>query len=451
MNIIISEEQFGKIGTVINKKPIYTAIFVNKQELMHKYPPKHKNIFYHHSTIEFNPADISNLEVGKKVDLQIIGRLTTEKVDVLLVNNSLSKNQDPHITLSTAEGVKPYESNSEIINNKNKIIRISDTTPGTVGYFNGYDITSNNAISEDIKLDVEIGDTILMGKFKNKKTVIKTIDTDEHGMPTINGKKAATFRIPKKEDLSEATSSDVDLSSFEIKKTMNDKFWVNDDKVNQKVRTRLLKIADDFLEFINVDEKYCKDVQFLGSLANYNWSKYSDIDLHILIDFEKINKDVDFVKEYFDSKRKNWTSDHESLKIYGFPIEIYVQDLKETNQSSNVYSLEKNKWIKKTGTGEKEELNVNKIKQQTADYMTKIDDFKSKYDKKTSTSDLEDLSKKVKSLFDKIKRTRQSGLDSKDSEYSVGNIVFKALRRSGYIETIVDLKRNTYDKLNTIK
>ena len=58
-------------------------------------------------------------------------------------------------------------------------------------------------INEEIKINVKIGDTILMGRFKNKKVVVKTIGTDDWGMPTINGKKVATFRIPKKDTLKE--------------------------------------------------------------------------------------------------------------------------------------------------------------------------------------------------------------------------------------------------------
>ena len=49
-----------------------------------------------------------------------------------------------------------------------------------------------------IKLDITIGDTVLMGRFKNKKVVVKTITYDEHGMPLINGKPACTFRMGKK-------------------------------------------------------------------------------------------------------------------------------------------------------------------------------------------------------------------------------------------------------------
>ena len=56
----------------------------------------------------------------------------------------------------------------------------------------------NRLMNEEIKLPVEVGDTLLMGKWKNKKVVVKTIGTDEHGMPTINGKKVVTFRYGKK-------------------------------------------------------------------------------------------------------------------------------------------------------------------------------------------------------------------------------------------------------------
>jgi len=49
-----------------------------------------------------------------------------------------------------------------------------------------------------IKINVEVGDTILIGRFKNKKIEVKTIAYDEYGMPIINGKPACTFRIPKK-------------------------------------------------------------------------------------------------------------------------------------------------------------------------------------------------------------------------------------------------------------
>lgn len=118
-------------------KIIYSAVFVNEEELKGKYPPVFPNIFYHHSTIEFKPNSIQNLPIGERIDLKINGRLTTEKVDVLLVDNPLSKNEYPHITLSTNNGVKPFESNSEIINNLDKVQKLDDSIEGVYGVFDG--------------------------------------------------------------------------------------------------------------------------------------------------------------------------------------------------------------------------------------------------------------------------------------------------------------------------
>ena len=52
-------------------------------------------------------------------------------------------------------------------------------------------------ISEALALDLEVGDVILTGRFKNKRTVVKSIGTADMGQPTINGMKALSFRIEK--------------------------------------------------------------------------------------------------------------------------------------------------------------------------------------------------------------------------------------------------------------
>lgn len=687
MKIIISENQLDSIKNILRPNVLYSAIFVNKDNLINKYQPVHENIYYDHSTIKFKPEDVSNLPVGEKIDLKIIGRLTTDKVDVLLVENSLSDNAHPHITLSTAEGIKPFASNSEIENNQDKIIKLNDSIEGVIGYrnkemeiitedkiikespdrvkdrygvvytcysggkfqdisfcfYNGkpllglnsrlymtsrkpsdesksiinkysdlrflathdgifefnklignlnpdvpnierpdqmypgrlwtedkiisfwkypskedmskllkmineelykiygffvdfenfkievnYDGSSEprnwdktdliplkdyngsqNASSEEmskmhlmpsdekkkqpqmqaalsdkyknignklgsmtqaeynfyktygmgeditnenINIPITTGDTILMGKFKNKKTIVKDIGKDEYGMPTINNKKATTFRTVNPDNkINEVKSNEIDLSSFKPKKELNQKIWKDDDKINTKVRVRLLSIADDFIDSLNIDSKYIKDYLFLGSLANYNWSKYSDIDLHVLIDFKKINKNTELVKDYFDSKKKLWNEDHNELKIYGFQVELYIQDIKEENSSTGIYSLEKNKWIKKPDPNINDPLDITKIKEKSADIMTEIDNLNKIYKKKKSIHDIEDISKKAKKLFDKVKKIRKDGLNTNKGEMSSGNIIFKVLRRSGYLEKLVDLKRNTYDKINTIK
>ena len=52
-------------------------------------------------------------------------------------------------------------------------------------------------ISEVLALDLEVSDVIMTGKFKNKRTVVKTLGTDDLGQPTVNGMKVLNFRIEK--------------------------------------------------------------------------------------------------------------------------------------------------------------------------------------------------------------------------------------------------------------
>lgn len=130
---------------------IYTGLFVeNVDSLKGKYPPVYDNEYYHHSTIAFRPKDgLSGLEVGEKKVIKIIGRVRSEFLDVLLVENPQSKNRNPHITLSTAQGIKPFQSNQEIEKAilNNTVIPVDDVVVVKVGYFNN----SNQVITETAK------------------------------------------------------------------------------------------------------------------------------------------------------------------------------------------------------------------------------------------------------------------------------------------------------------
>ena len=241
------------------------------------------------------------------------------------------------------------------------------------------------------------------------------------------------------------------LQSFNIQKQLNPKFWING-KLNSRVRLRLLDIADTFFDSMEVDWVKPKDIIMTGSLANYNWSKYSDIDLHIVVDFKDVDDRTEFVKDYFDSKKTIWNNSHEDLKIYGYPVELYVQDENEEHTASGVYSLEKDKWLKEPERDDLAAVKLDKkrITHKTKTIVDKIDKLDDECNGEKDTKKLDTLSEKVKKLFDNIKGMRKDSLKN-GSEMSEGNIIFKILRRIGYIGKLVDLKRLTFDKINSIK
>lgn len=255
--------------------------------------------------------------------------------------------------------------------------------------------------------------------------------------------------ILKENIYDEVSVNDVNLHPLEPKSQLNPKFWVNG-KLNSKVRLRLMDVADDFIDTLNVKWVKPIDIVFTGSLANYNWNKFSDVDMHIIMNYEDVYDNVEFVKEYFEMKKFSWLQDHEDLKIYGFPIELFVEDCNGNTNSSGVYSIEKNEWIKEPEPFDDKEFDGDYVKRVAAKLMTQIDSLSEMVDATEDDYKMDVLSKKIKRLNDKVKHIRKTSL-SKDGEMGNGNIIYKVMRNMGYIDKLWELKGKTYDKLNSLK
>ena len=91
------------------------------------------------------------------------------------------------------------------------------------------------------------------------------------------------------------------LASFKTQETLNPDVFTNE-VMNEDIKKRLAEIADDFVAGIDFDLQV-DDITLTGSLANYNWSKYSDFDLHIIVDFYEIDPNLVLVKSLFDNAR----------------------------------------------------------------------------------------------------------------------------------------------------
>lgn len=249
----------------------------------------------------------------------------------------------------------------------------------------------------------------------------------------------------------DVTMNDIDLSSFRPRKELEPHIWINGE-LNSRVRLRLMDIADDFYDTLGVEWVKPKDVILTGSLANYNYSKFSDFDLHIVMDFEEVDDRVNFVKDYFDAKKKIWNEQHKDLKIYGYPVELYVQDANEFHNASGVYSLNLNTWIRKPSEDGIEAIKLNKfyIKEKVAKIINKIDDLCEAAETETDEYKLEVIANDANDLFKRIRAARKAGL-KRGGEMDSFNIIFKCLRRLGYIGKLVDLKAETYDKIFSIK
>ena len=249
----------------------------------------------------------------------------------------------------------------------------------------------------------------------------------------------------------EVNSSDIDLSSFKKKEDLAPRIWDGDGNLNPRVRLRLLDIADDFWEFVNLTWVKPSGIILTGSICNFNWSKYSDIDLHLIVDFDEIDEKTEFVRDYLDSKKNEWNNEHSELMILGFPVELYVQNLNEMPQSGGIYDLEENEWVKKPNSEDIKPIGLDKfsIKDKAAEIMTIIDDMYTALESTSDLHEIEEIGEDASYLWKKVKKMRKTSLE-KNGESGAGNIVYKILRRTEYLNKLWKLSTIIYDRKNSI-
>jgi hypothetical protein len=241
----------------------------------------------------------------------------------------------------------------------------------------------------------------------------------------------------KEEELPKKLKSDIEV---EYHKNLNPQFWL-DNHLKSNIRKNLLNLSKFYFKQLDLDVEL-KDIIFTGSLANYNYTNLSDIDLHLVIDYKELTDDVDFAKEFFGDKRAIW-ADSNDIKINGYPVEIYVQDVSQLDDKGMgaMYSLLKNKWIKKPKYN-LPEVDKHLITQKVNKYL---DIF-------NKISMMKDTIKKVDSynkVFEKIRDNRRKST-KEEGEFSVDNLVFKVLRNKKVFDIVRNNKKEIVNNVFSI-
>ena len=206
-------------------------------------------------------------------------------------------------------------------------------------------------------------------------------------------------------------------------------------KLKPEIKEKLLQIGKDFYTDTETDAPL-KDILFVGSLANFNWTDTSDFDVHVVIDFKDVDENVELVEKLVNALKSKWNDEHD-IHLKGHNVEVYIQDITKENRSSGVYSLMQDKWLTEP---QKENVLIDKekIQQKYNDYVRKINSG-------IKAQDIEKLKTIVKDVYD----MRQAGLD-KSGELSTENLVFKILRSRNYIEKLKTEINKLYDKAQSL-
>jgi predicted nucleotidyltransferase len=299
-------------------------------------------------------------------------------------------------------------------------------------------------------MDKRIWDNFLisLGESSNFRNRVRRYTKDRDELLNVGGQKNTppyTNKMSKHvtfDKMAVDEEIDVDRQGFQIHPELNSQFW-EDKKMKEEIRLRLLEIANDFIQSLPFDVSV-QDIVLTGSLANYNWSKYSDVDLHVIVDFDTIDENTELVKGFFDGMRMRWNDLHD-ITIKDHDVEIYVEDTAEEHRSTGVYSIVNNDWVVNP------ERTANVIDIETAlkkanDIDERIGTVEEMYD----NAQYDSVMKSVDKLKEKIRNMRSAGLESEEMEYSPENIAFKILRRSSALEKLTNLKYDAYDKSMTM-
>ncbi len=229
------------------------------------------------------------------------------------------------------------------------------------------------------------------------------------------------------------------------KDSLFSKFWKNgiNGGLNPIVARKLMQIADDVIDSLKLDIDV-DDVIITGSIASYNWHELSDIDLHIMLDFDKIDNNFDLVKKMLDQKRINWNKSH-NIFIAGKEVELYFQHYTEPHESNGIWSLGLEKWLALPVKLDPEIdlLTTEKKAEAMAQSIEHL--FELFQDEKYK--DAYEYAIKIRK---KISRMRMSGLES-EGIFSPENLAFKMLRNAGLLQTLSTLKIQSYDKMMSVK
>jgi hypothetical protein len=210
---------------------------------------------------------------------------------------------------------------------------------------------------------------------------------------------------------------------FQVNDTLNPKIW-SGNKLKPEVKDKLLEIVEEFKDYVDIEGLKILDAHIVGSNASYNYTDHSDLDLHLIVNFDSLDGSEDIVQALFNSEKKSFNKDYD-IDIKGVNIEVYVEDVRSNTMSNGIYSLFEDKWIKEPQRIDVE-LDDEAIDERVSELTTDIE-----------IALLANDSEIIQNMIDRLYMIRKNGL-SVDGEYSIDNQVFKEIRNLGLLDELKD-------------
>ena len=222
---------------------------------------------------------------------------------------------------------------------------------------------------------------------------------------------------------------------FEVHETLNPKLWSSDNKLLDDVKVKIVEIIEQFISTCDIPINMV-DAHLVGSNASYNYTQYSDLDVHIISNFDLVDAPKEILQVLYNALKAKFNADYD-ISIRGIDVEIYVEDIRSTAISNGVYSLYEDRWIRFP-------------KKLTDVPQVEIEPEFSEWKEKFQTAINSGNSDSIVNVINDIYILRKNSLDS-EGEYGKGNQIFKEIRNCGLLDSAKDAYKTFKSKELTIE
>ena len=208
---------------------------------------------------------------------------------------------------------------------------------------------------------------------------------------------------------------------FQVHEELNPKlFDTTSQTLLPEVRQKIIDIVTEFENYIEVPIDIC-DIHLVGSNCSYNYTENSDLDVHIVANFEMITDETEILQTAYNLEKSSFNKNYD-IKIKGIEVELYVEDINSNTVSNGIYSVCDNVWIKepkpiKSITKHNTEKEFEKWKTKIAEVLVSND------------------SQEIKNVINALYLMRKNSI-AIDGEYGKGNQLFKDIRSAGYLDKL---------------
>ena len=222
---------------------------------------------------------------------------------------------------------------------------------------------------------------------------------------------------------------------FEVHETLNPKLWSSDNKLLDDVKVKIVEIIEQFISTCDIPINMV-DAHLVGSNASYNYTQYSDLDVHIISNFDLVDAPKEVLQVLYNALKAKFNAEYD-ISIRGVDVEIYVEDIRSTAVSNGVYSLYEDRWIRFP----KKLTDVPQV-----EIEPEFSQWKEKFQAAINSGNSDNIVNVINDIY----ILRKNSLDI-EGEYGKGNQLFKEIRNCGLLDSAKDAYKSFRSKELTIE